>query len=143
MTYKRRPSYIAQIAMGAGMAGRIYPLICTVRMQATGHSTGVPVINTSGMRIVRPGARNDTFNAEAVAVHFLRPAIATGAAESRYYFSVDRQGDTLGMECMGDQQYGPIPIHPDVQYVSFFSVVGTESIAGGWVVSAVHDSLNF
>jgi hypothetical protein len=74
---------------------------------------------------------------------FLRPAVATGNATSVYYFNVDRQADTLGMQCRGNIEYGPIPIHPDVEYVSFFSYVGTESIHGGWVVPMVHNSMNF
>jgi hypothetical protein len=142
MPYKKQPKYQEQIAMGAGMAGRIYPLICTARAAIATHTMGTPVEGTSGMRIVRPGVHNDTFNAEATAIHFLRP-VTTTYGQSVYHFNIDRAADTLGMLCDGNVPYGPIPIHPDVEYVSFFAQSGTGNIAGGWVVPMVHDSLNF
>lgn len=141
MPYSKRPGYQDQQAMAAALSGRIYPLICTVQAAVAAHTMGTPVRNTSGMRIVRPAAQG-TFNAEAIAIWFTRP-VTTTDAQSSFYFSIDRQGDTLGMQCMGGQLYGPIPIHPDVEYVSFFSHETTANIVGGWAVRHVHDSLNF
>jgi len=103
---------------------------------------GALVECTDGMRVYRPPNCN-TFNAEATAILFLRPATATTNDQSVYTFCIDRQADTLGMDCRGNIEYGPIPIHPDVEYVSFFSAVGTEQVLGGWVVPGVHNSLNF
>lgn len=142
MTYKKQPGYSQQAAMGAGMAGKLYPLLDATRNLVTLHTMGNPVECTSGMRVYRP-PHCGTFNAEATAIHFLRPAVATAAATSVYQFCIDRQGDTMGMGCRGNVAYGPIPVHPDVEYVSFFSYVGTEEIYGAWVVPGVHDSLNF
>lgn len=137
MTYKGMPSPITQIAMGVGIAGRIYPLLDATRFAAVGHTMGSPVESTSGMRIYRPPVCG-TFNAEATAIRFYRPSVGT-----HYYFNIDRIGDTLGMECQGDKTYGPIALHPDVEYVSFYCQVGTENVTGGWAVPGVHNSLTF
>jgi hypothetical protein len=114
-------NYEERQALAAAMGERLYPLIDTVRAAVSAHTMGSPVVCTSVARFVKPS--NDTFNVEASHVVWFRPAISTTGHSSVYYVGIDRQADTLGMQCHGGQLYGPLALNPKSEFVSMFSQI--------------------
>ena len=81
-----------------------------------------------------------TFKVRPDMIEFIRPSRATADEESPYWFQINRMASTVSMMCQAAQRYN-VPLHADVNTISFYSHIGTEEIQGGFVVSRLHDSM--